>query len=700
MTTLIRNAFRLGAVAAAVAAALSPARAAEDDDVRALTRPESEARAGIGFVDKDNRRFGQYSGFNEKGGYLLLDADVVRRDDATGTWLRFGGRNLGLDSRSLRFEHERQGNWGYFIDFGQTPRFEPYLPFTAVTGIGSNRLTVPTVSTPGVPQELKTERKTLGLGLDKHISGAWGVQVRFKNEEKDGARIFGRGTTTGSTFEFTPEPIDSTTRQLEAIVNYGGERLQLSGGYYGTMYESAYNGLFIAGGSPNLAGACPTNCPFTPIALPPDNHSHQLALSGGYQFTTTMRGTFKLAYGQARQTDAFLSAAELAPTPVVPGLPANLNGRVDTTLAQLGLTAKPLPKLSVRANLRYEDRDDKTPIFRFNNSATATSTFNGDNEPRSVRTTAGKLEASYGLPLAFRVTGGIDYEEKKRNTSPVRVVTHRDQTEEISYRAELRRSVAETVTGAVAYVHSERDGSPFLVTTLNGGAVAASGNRVAPIYLADRDRDLVRLSADWQAAEALSLQFRVDAAQDDYKPIHALGIGVREGEARTYAIDAHWTISEKWQASAWVSRNETEQDQSQHVGSGTAGLVWQALLANTSDSLGLGFRGKPTGVLETGAELTYSNLTDTFDQRRLNAASPATVVAPLPDIKTRLLRLQVFARYALQKNSGVQVDYVHDRFRTNDWTWTSWVYSDGTRLVQEPSQKVNLIGLSYYYRFQ
>ena len=38
-----------------------------------------------------------------------------------GTWLRFDGRNLGLDSRQLRFEHNRQGNWGYFIEYGQIP---------------------------------------------------------------------------------------------------------------------------------------------------------------------------------------------------------------------------------------------------------------------------------------------------------------------------------------------------------------------------------------------------------------------------------------------------------------------------------------------------------------------------------------------------------------------------------------------------
>ena len=693
MTTHTGHPLRLAAVAAAVLAAFPVAYAAKGDEVAALTKPESEVSLGIGVLDRDNRRFGQYTGMTEEGAYGVLDADVARRNDATGTWLRFRGRNLGLDHRELRFEHERQGDWGYFIDFGQTPRFEPYVPQTSVTGIGSPNLTVPTTSTPGGAHELKTERKAIGLGFDKRLGGPWGVQLRFKSEEKDGARIFGRGTTTGSTFEFMPEPIDSTTRQLEAILNYAGERLQLAGGYYGTSYDNRYKGLFVTGGSANLAG-------FSPTALPPDNQSHQFYVSGGYQFTPTMRSTFKLVYGQATQRDDFLSAAELAPTAVPAGLPSNLSGRVDTKLAQLGLSAQPIARLSLRANLRYEDRDDKTPVFRYTTLATGTSTFNGDNEPRSIRTTAGMLEAGYRLPLAFRLKGGIDYEEKKRNTSPVRIVTHRDKTEETTYRAELRRAVAETVTGAIAFAHGERKGTPFLVTTLNNGTTAASGNRVAPIYLADRDRDLVRVSVDWQAAEPLSFQFRADTARDDYEQLHALGIGPRKGEARTYALDANWTVSEKWQATAWVSRSEAEQEQAQHAGSGTAGLLWAAFLKNTDDSFGLGLRGKPSGVVEVGADLSHSNLRDRFDQRRLNALGPATAVAPLPDIGTRLMRLQLFAKYALQKNSGVRLDYVHDRFTTNDWTWTGWRYSDGTTLAQDPSQKVNLVGLSYYYRFQ
>jgi len=702
MNAHTRQVIPLSVIAAALLAAFGPALATESEEVARLTKPESTVSFGLGYADTDGRRFGQYTGANEQGAYGLFNADIVRRDDATGTWLRFTGRNLGLENRELRFDHERQGNWRYFVDFSQTPRFEPYLVNTAVTGIGSANLTIPTALTTGTNVDLKTKREAIGLGFDKLFLGNFNLQVRFRNEEKDGARLSGRGTfgpgVVGGPvfggFEFAPEPINSTTRQLEVILGYTGERLQLSGGYYGTAYNNQYSGLSFSN-----ASFVPTNLsypPSSPIALPADTQSHQLHLTGGYSFTPTTRGTFKIAYTKAAQDDAFVTGVSLAP-----GIGNNLQGRLDTTLVQMGLTARPLPKLSLRANLRYEDVDDKTPIAQyFTVGLGPLSTFNGNNEPHSFRTTSGRLEASYVLPMAFRLTGGLDYEEKKHNFSPVRIVTHRDKTEETSYRVELRRSMSETVTGALAYIHSERDGSPFMLTTLNGGAIAPSGNRVAPINIADRKRDKVRLSVNWTPADPLSLQFAVDESRDDYAQIHALGTGARKGEARNYSVDAAYTFSDKLQGTAWVSRNDTRQEQAQHVGTGTAGLVWAAALRNVGDSFGLGVRGKPNGRLEIGADLSHSDINDEYGQQRLNAASPATVVDSLPDVLTKLTRLNLFAKYAVQKNAGFRLDYVYDRFSTNDWTWTTWQYADGTRVLQSPTQKVNFIGVSYYYRFQ
>jgi MtrB/PioB family decaheme-associated outer membrane protein len=683
-----RDTFRLTAIAAGLLAAFGPAGAAESGDAAALAKPASTASIGLGYADNDSLRFGQYTGVVEDGAYGLLDFNLVKRDDASGTWLRFIGRNVGLENRQLRLEQSRQGNWGYYIEYGQIPRYEPYTVTTGVGGIGSPNLTIPGTPTAGVPVELKTKREAIGLGFEKFLYGNWDLQVRFRNEDKDGARVFARGTTgagpVGSfgAFEFAPEPINSTTRQLDAKINYSGAQLQLSGGYYGTTYNNQYSQINFTGGLAALST-------FTPIALPPDNQSHQAYLAGGYSFTATTRGNFKVAYAKATQDDAFPTGVNV---PLAPGIGNNLMGRVDTTLAQAGVTSSPMPKLTLRADFRYEDRDDKTPVLRYNTLATGTSTFNGDNEPRSIQTTKGKVEASYALPMAFRVTGGVDYEEKKRNVSPVRVVSARETTDETSLRAELRRSMSETITGALLYVHSDRGGSPFLLTTLNNGTPGS--NLVAPLHLADRSRDKVRLTLNWMPAEPLSVQFYVETARDEYDGEALRTLGPMSGEAQNYSVDVTYAFSDRWQGTAWYSYNDNKAEQRTQVGAPT-GQLWMATLRNVADNIGLGVRGKP-GRLEIGADVSYSDINDEYQQQALTGAP----IASLPDVTTKLTRVNVFAKYPLQKNSGVRLDYIYDRFETNDWTWTTWTYADGTRLTQSPLQQVNFVGISYYHRWQ
>ena len=261
--------------------------------------------------------------------------------------------------------------------------------------------------------------------------------------------------------------------------------------------------------------------------------------------------------------------------------------------------------------------------------------------------------------------------------------------------------MSDTITGAVSYVHSDRDGSPFLTTRTNTGTFGP--NLIAPPHLADRKRDKVRLSVNWEAADQLSLQFFADHAKDRYEPRTALGMGPSTGKAQNYSVDATYTVSAALQATAWYSRNDARSDQATcavtvnaTTGAMTCPTSQAANLRNVGDSFGLGLRGKPMDRLELGADLSYSDINDEYRQRALAGAA----IASLPDVSTKLTSLKAFAKYAIQKNSGIRLQYIYDRVDTNDWTWTNFTYSDGTRVFQNPNQKTHFIGVSYYYRWQ
>lgn len=682
--------FPLAAMTVAVLAAYGPVHAQQNDEIVQLTKPSSSISIGAGYLSEDAQRFGRHTGLNEAGAYGLLNVDINKRDDSTGTWIKFKGNNLGLDSRDLRLSHERQGDWAYYLDYNELPRFEPFTANTAVTGIGTPNLVIPS-SAAAVerPFDLKMKREALGLGYSKVLGGGFDMQVRVRNEEKDGARIFSRGTTPGL-WEFAPEPLNSTTRQLDAILGYTTKKLYVAGSYYGSWYNNRNTALGITGGHAGLSS-------FNVIGLPPDTQSHQLALSGNYSFTSTTRATFKVAYARATQDDTFIGGVPLAAGIAANG---NLNGRVDTTQLQFGISARPTSKLSLLADARYEDRDDKTPIRMYTTAGVSpTTSFNGENEPRSIKTSTGKMEASYRLPMDVRITGGIDYVEKERNTSAIRVVSFRDKTEETSYRIILQRSVSETVTGSIGYVRSDRDGSDFLTNVLNCGSVtcgtSTAFNLIAPLHLSDRQRDKLRLSLNWTPVEQLSVQVQTEQTRDDYAHRTANEFGLRDGSSKNHSIDVSYALSDEWQANAWISKNDTVANRGSRNGPAGATQLWASTLINDANAFGFGLRGKPTSRLELGADLSHSDINDIFQQW----AVTGTGITSLPDFYTRQSSLKLFGTYELRKNASIRLDYVYDRYSSNDWTWSSWVYTDGTTLNQRPRQNVNFIGVTYIYRF-
>jgi MtrB/PioB family decaheme-associated outer membrane protein len=642
---------------AAMLATTAPALA-DDEEIKQLTKPESSARLGLGYLSDDDRRFGQYTGVRNQGSYLLLDLDYVKRDDATGTWTRFFGRNVGLNSRELRGEYGQQGNWRGFIDFNQIPRYEPVIVNTGLTGIGTAQQALNGTARRDV--ELDTRRDRVGFGFDKQLMPGLDFQARYVTEDKTGARLFGRGTA-----DFLTDPIDYRSQQLEATLGSSNEKYQLQAGYYGTAFSNKNNVLNVSTGAD--------------IGLPPDSESHQVFLSGGYTFTPTTRGNFKAAYSRASQSDTFFTA------PTFPGnTQTNLHGRVDTTLLQAGVTSRPTRELSLLGNLRYEDRDDKTPKIQFLTPSTGRDGF---NTPFSRTTTSAKGEAAYMLPSNVRLIGGIDYEKKKRSVLAVRQASWREDNDETTLRLEARRNLSETLNGSVAYLYSTRSGSNFLPAN-NNTAI----DLVDPVHFADRNRNKLRMTADWVPMEALSLQFVADVAQDDYD---TRNLGPEKGKATSFAIDANYAVTDAWQLLGWISFDDNQIDQTTQTGANGTQVpaqTWKAHLRNKGQAYGLGVRGKPTGALEVGADVQYGNDSNAYN---LNAVLPTAAL--LPDINTKRTTMRLYGQYTVQKNLSVRLDLVYDRFKTSDWTWTNWVYSDGTTATN-PNTSSTFLGISLIYR--
>ena len=745
--------FRKTLVSLAVITACAPVYA-QDAEIAQLIRPESSVSVGVGGVSGDERDralFGQYNGMRENSGFILFDADINKRDDASGTWMRLKGRNLGQDNRDLSFSNEKQGDWKYSLDYSGLVRRDPRTVNTGMLGAGSTTPTVVRLATPGSGADLDFKLKRVGLGLagEKWINPNLQLEVSFKNEDKNGERRFGKGygcvaivcpTTQNATNQswallMVAEPINTTTRQLEAKLNYHQQKLNVSAGYYGSFFsnENGSLGTTVPNRLNNPLGNLSTLNPAAvggtslqnvmqlPMALPPDNQAHQFYVSGNYAFTPTTRATFKYAYTHATQDDDFAGMG----LPNAPAGVTNLGGELNTNLLQFGLTARPLPKLSLLANLRYQDRDDKTPSALYN--VQGTDFWN--NYHISSTKVAGKLEASYQLPASLRGTVGLDYSSLERSV-PINISEEelaglgamRAKNHETGYRLELRRTMSETLTGAVGYTNSKRKGSDW--TSLNQSAafaaaglgygqtgsasqfIALNAANAFPMNMADVDREKVKLSANWMPSEQFELQFVAENGKDKnataFSPI-ALGRGWRASRTTLYSIDASFAMSEKWKINGYASQGKQDLEVN-HSG-------YMADLESRTDSVGLGVSGKPTGQLEVGAQVTYANDKTKYG---LGAMPSATGAAPsaallaqaaigLPDVRFRISSLNLFGKYTLNKKSAIRVNMIHQRAKLDEWSYGSngvpFVYSDNTTVNMNQNQHVTFLGVAYIYNF-
>ncbi|MEC5386130.1 MtrB/PioB family decaheme-associated outer membrane protein [Uliginosibacterium sp. H3] len=717
--SLRAHTLRLSLLTTALLGAFGGARA--DEALDELTKPASNVSIGWGYWSNDRPQQGIYDGMRSKGSYLLLDADVARRNEETGTWFTLRGTNLGLDNRELRGDYLRQGRYGGFLEYSKLPRDNPFSINTGLQGIGSTTVTTGTNlgSFPRSEVELGTEREGIRVGGFATLSPGWTAKLEFKNEDKKGTRQIG----WGSAALFSVEPVDSNIQQLDATLQYAGEKLQLSGGYSGSAYQNHNPMLFeqlnrVSGG---------TNASFnavTPISQPLDNQAHQVFVDGGYGFTSSTRGTFKAAYTLATQ-DQHIPSYDLggANAPFV-NAPSHLGGKVETTLLQTGLTSRPSSKLSLMANLRYYDVNDKTPLAGYVGSNT-TGVATVYNTPQSYTTTSGKLEATYRLPLGFNITGGVDYSDQDRSvplTGAV-YVPYRESLNEITYRAQLRRAMAENLNGSFTYFHSDRSGGAFS----RADGTAPYSNQINPIHLADRIRDKVRAQLDWDPLEMLSMQFRADFSHDDY-PQGDRPYGPRDGSAQTYAVDMSYTFTDDWVLSAWYAYDLSK---ARSVGyrqasGGSADALRDANLQEKGDSLGATMRVKFSSKIESGFGVDWYSSTNSSSQDLTllgtGSAYPTGTTGPLSDTRNKLLRLKFDTKYLIDKASDLTFGVVFEQWQTDDWAWnladgspfsyysgtqactgcTGAGYTgvvDGTTVTAKTKQASTFVGLRYNYKF-
>lgn len=662
---------------------------AEVDEMTQFTKPESEISVGMGFLSDDTHRYGNYTGLRSRGGYASIGLNVNARDDATGIWTTVQAQdldaNLDRENSSLRVDLSKQGVWGAYLDLNQISAYNQLDIRTRLDGIGG--ATITDTANPLVPIELKTVRERIGFGGSRWLTDTVDVSARFQTEDKSGARFNG-----ATSHVFAPEPIDSRTDQWEAKVGWNLANMNLYGGYYGSRYSNDFKSVVNTG---------------TTYSLAPDNFANQFFVGGGFNLGAVTRGSFKVSYTRAEQDDQFFTAPNAAGLTNLTSLGAVL----DTTVVSAGVTSRPMKNLELLGAVRYEDRDDKTPLYQF--ITTASSTRDGFNVPLSRTSTSGKFEAGYRLPANYKVVAGIDYEQIKRTFPPARQASWREKNDEIGGRIELRKLMSETLTGAIKYQHSERDGSDFL----QAGS-AADADVIAPMHFADRTRDKARVSLDWTATDALAMQFVAEYARDDFDQRDPFQIGPDEATTGLLSVDASYAISDDWALTGWVSHDQTSNKGGSCAVSGSGAFcgdttaaayqVWFSDLKLTGNAAGVGVKGAVTSKITLSANVDYSEVKADYDLTNgpsaVNGATAVTPAVDLPSHTQRLIGLRLKADYAFDESVTYGLFAEYQRTKTDDWQWTDgnggvYTYGANTTVSQPATENATFVGVTAKYKW-
>ena len=759
---------RLLPIAAAVLGTMTCAQAQTSDEVKALITPESSATIGVGGVNRnqDAKRFGEYNGMNRGDAYGLIDFTMIKRDDTTGTWLTVQGRNLGLETRELSASGQHQGDWKYTFEYNEMIRHDPYVIHTGMRGIGTASPTIVLINKPPMPAawasanflgadpgvagsdvDLKIKRTALGVSAEKRLTPELSIEGSARTEDRQGARLFGRGGLDSSDMGLrptnnvanprgswavllTPEPIKSRTNLLDGKLNFQRGALAVTGGYYGSFFMNDYGALtpVVPGTldrgalwSGNTAAGASTVAQLASatVALPPDNQAHQLYVSGTYAFSKLTRANFKLSYTHATQDENFRSQS-LTPSALAP---ASLGGVLNTTLAQGSLTSRLTNSLTLNARLRYEDRQDKTPINVYNANGVTGSALNGStNWPSATQTrTTLAVDGTYRFAQGYTGVLGLDWERKKAPPPVVNSaifanqVFFRPQLDEYGVRAELRKALSETLNGSLGVEMKQRRGGDGDWVTTGGTSNAlvsvtpATLNRVLPDMYMDRDRAKARGTIDWSPLERFDLQVVLDHTVDEYKRDFSVANAPYVPGARTISVDSAsfdgaYRITDDWKLAGYftVSRYRWNVNK--------ASLYEDT--RNRSHTAGLTLTGQLTRKLAVGADAMTT--TDSTSFTNLCAPSASCINGAivgfgtlpgnyLPGIHYQTDRLKVFANYALDPRSDVRVDVIYQHFHTDDWQWgyngVPFLYSDNTTVSQPMTQNAVFIGARYGLRF-
>jgi MtrB/PioB family decaheme-associated outer membrane protein len=652
----------------------------------------ADYEAGATYVSDDSARFGDATGYDEKGGYLNLDGEGSYAAD--GTQMRWYAEDLGLESRALSIAGGRQGSYDLQLGYSELPYRLYDTTSTVFAASAPDLLSLPAgwVRAPLTSgftaldnalyeQDIGSDRSILEFGARYLPTSNFDLFAEFRRQERDGVDIAsGSGYTQAS---FLARPLDYHTDEIDLGARYASGRTNLVLAYYGSFFRDNIDSLTWDNPFVSLAGAEQGR-----MAREPDNDFQQLSLSGSYRAATAdTLIAFTAALGRGEQNDGFLPYT-INPNIATPALPAtSLDGRVDTANYGLTVTSRPFAKTRVKLAYRYDDRDNRTPVLQFSPvivDSFASGEIQG-NVPYSFSRARISASAEYKPLDVLALSAGFERTELDRDYQEVA-----EQTEDTGWgRVRWRPNQVLDITARAGAAKRDIDSYNTAI------AVSYGQNPLMRKYnLAYRYREFGELVVSaTPTGSPLSLAVSFLLTDDAYSKSE---LGLTDSRESGLSADLGWALSDR---SSLYLTGGAESIEASQLGSEFGGSAdWIATHDDQFNYWGGGFR---IAAIADKVDLSV-DYTRTDSNTAIDVNGAASGVSQLPDLEATIDSLRMTVAYRQSERIGIDFVLRYERMTSTDWALDG-VQPDTlptilTMGADAYNYKVWAAGLSFSYR--
>jgi MtrB/PioB family decaheme-associated outer membrane protein len=488
------------------------------------------------------------------------------------------GKNLGQDDVNLNFRGGRYGKIKGSITYDEIPHRFAFDVKTLYSGVGSDNLTLDdglqtnlqglSGDSAAQAQELKNEfskaasgdpdikRKKLSGDLELVALDPFSIRAEFSREEQDGTRPFFGSFGLNNALEIF-EPIDNETWSLKLIAEYAEKSYLLNAAYYYQHFNNNEDTLKFdnpfrvdnAVGEPSRGR----------IDLAPDNDYQNISIAGSYMdLPFNSRISANAAWGWMRQDDdlpAFTTNTALT-NPInysdrssLPESEADV--KVNTSLYNLKLNARPLSFMRVKGNFRHYDYDNKTDKIKFPDGYVETDAFPETPQlgapistlPSSYRKTKADLNLGFDVWTKTRLNLDYTYNLTKRDNREVDKQTDNIYGGSIDtnpfYWSDLRASYHRTDTDIDDYDFDEY---------LESGQDLQQLPELRKYTQADVNRDRFEFMANVYPVEPLAFSGSFTYGKDDF---HDSPFGLTDADYYSFSVDGDYTLTDSLSLNAF-----------------------------------------------------------------------------------------------------------------------------------------------------